>query len=111
MFSIDPLLQLLSKAVDVAALRHSVHVTNVANANTEGYSRFEVVADSLSLDGIAAGGLAAPEPRVVAVPGEAVRLDEEMAAMAQNGVRYQALLNAIEGTMGALRSAAREGRE
>ena len=111
MFSIDPLLQMLSKAVDVAALRHSVHVTNVANVNTEGYSRFEVVVDSLSPDGAGADGVGGPEPRVVSVPGEAVRLDEEMAAMTQNAVRYQALLNAIEGTMSALRSAAREGRE
>jgi flagellar basal-body rod protein FlgB len=111
MFSIDPILQMLSKAVDLSALRHSVHVTNVANANTEGYSRFEVVVDSLSPDGAVAGGIGAPEGRVVAVPGEAVRLDEEMAAMAQNAVRYQALLNAVEATMGALRYAAREGRE
>ena len=113
MFSMDPILQLLARAVDVSALRHSVHVTNVANVNTEGYSRFEVVVDSLPSDGATAGGdgVAAGEARVVSVPGEAVRLDEEMAAMAQNAVRYQTLLNAIEKTMGALRYAAREGRE
>jgi flagellar basal-body rod protein FlgB len=112
MLSIDPILQLLAKAVDASALRHSVHVTNVANVNTEGFGRFEVVVDSLPSDGAATGdGLAAPEARVVQVPGEAVRLDEEMAAMAQNAVRYQTLLSAIEKTLGALRYAAREGRE
>ena len=31
MFSIDPVLDLLGRAVDVAALRHSVYATNIAN--------------------------------------------------------------------------------
>jgi hypothetical protein len=34
-----------------------------------------------------------------------------MAHMAENAVRYQALLGAIERTLGTLRSAARDGRE
>jgi flagellar basal body rod protein FlgB len=80
--------------------------------NTEGYSRFDVVLDALPREGATVGDApVGPEARVVAVPGETVRLDEEMAAMAQNAVRYQALLGAIEKTMGALRYAAREGRE
>lgn len=108
MFDIDPVLQLLGRAVDVTALRHSVHAANIANANAENFSRMEVV-----LDGAANGteGAPAPEPRVVTVPGEVVRLDEEMAAMAQNAVRYQTLLGAFEKTIGTLRAAARDGRE
>lgn len=109
MFSIDPVLELLGRAVDLSALRHSVHATNIANASTEGYSRIEVaVADApdAALDGAVLG-----QPHIVTVPGEAVRLDEEMAGMARNAVRYQALLAAYEKAMGVLRSAAREGRE
>lgn len=108
MFSIDPVLELLGRAVDVSALRHSVHATNIANANTEGYTRIELVVDGATAN---ADGPAVGTPRVVTTPGEAVRLDEEMAAMAQNAVRYQTLLSAFEKTMGLLRSAAREGRE
>ena len=108
MFSIDPVLQLLSRAADLSALRHSVHAANIANANAEDYSRMEVV-----FDGAAGGaeGAVLAEPRVVPVPGEVVRLDEEMAAMAQNAVHYQTLISAFEKTMSLLRSAARDGRE
>ena len=108
MFSIDPVLQQLSRAVDLSALRHSVHAANIANASAEGYSRVEVVVDRAAN---AAEQAELGEPRVVTVPGEAVRLDEEMAAMAQNAVRYQTLLGALEKSMSLLRSAARDGRE
>jgi flagellar basal-body rod protein FlgB len=113
MFSIDPVLDLLGRAVDLSALRHSVHAANVANANTEGYSRLELAADSAqrALVGADGGTSAVAEPRIVSVPGEVVRLDEEIASMAQNAVRYQALLGAFEKTMGLLRTAAREGKE
>jgi flagellar basal body rod protein FlgB len=40
-----------------------------------------------------------------------VRLDTEMAQMAENAVRYQALIGAIDRTLGTLRYAARDGRE
>jgi flagellar basal-body rod protein FlgB len=108
MFSIDPVLQLLSRAIDLSALRHSVHAANIANANAEGYSRIEVAIDGAAS---APGEAALGEPRIVTVPGEVVRLDEEMAAMAQNAVRYQTLLGALEKSMSLLRSAARDGRE
>lgn len=111
MFNVDPILQLLGRALDVGALRHSVHVANIANANTDGYSRFDVVVDALPRETVTPGELAAPEARVISVPGEAVRLDQEMAAMAQNAVRYQTLLSAVEKSMDLLRYAAREGRE
>ena len=51
------------------------------------------------------------EPEVVESTESKVRLDTEMAQMAENAVRYQALLGAIERTLGTLRYAARDGRE
>lgn len=108
MLSIDPVLDLLGRAVDLSALRQSVHAANIANANTEGYARIEVVVDR-AVDN--AEGDAVGEPRLVRAPGETVRLDEEMAAMAENAVRYQTLLDAFASTMSMLRSAARDGRE
>lgn len=47
----------------------------------------------------------------VVTSSESVRLDQEMAQMAQNSVRYQALITAFEKTIGLLRLAVRDGRE
>ena len=120
MLNADPVLALLSRALDAAALRQTVHATNVANADTEGYRRLEVVysaelqrlnADNPAVDVNEALAWAQAEPEVVESAETAVRLDQEMAQMAENAVRYQALLGAIERTLGMLRNAAREGRE
>ena len=43
MLNADPVLALLSRALDAAALRQTVHATNVANVDTEGYRRLEVI--------------------------------------------------------------------
>jgi|SRR5687767_7504824 flagellar basal-body rod protein FlgB len=120
MLNADPVLALLSRALDAATLRQTVHATNVANADTEGYRRLEVVysaeierlnAEGPALDASEALMWAQAEPEVVESAESKVRLDQEMAQMAENSVRYQALLGAIERTLGLLRYAAKEGRE
>jgi flagellar basal-body rod protein FlgB len=120
MLNTDPVLALLSRALDAAALRQSVHATNVANVDTEGYRRLEVVysaelqrlnAAAPALDSNEALAWAQAEPEVVESAETRVKLDQEMAQMAENAVRYQALLGAIERTLGLLRTAARDGRE
>jgi flagellar basal-body rod protein FlgB len=120
MLNADPVLALLSRALDAAALRQTVHATNVANVDTEGYRRLEVVysaelqrlnAAGPTLDVNEALSWAQIEPEVVESTESRVRLDQEMAQMAENAVRYQALLGAIERTLGTLRSAARDGKE
>lgn len=120
MLNADPVLALLSRALDAATLRQTVHATNVANADTEGYRRLEVVysaeierlnAEGPALDANEALMWAQSEPEVVESAESKVRLDQEMAQMAGNSVRYQALLGAIERTLGLLRYAAKEGRE
>jgi flagellar basal-body rod protein FlgB len=119
MWQVDPTLDLLTKAVDVAALRQAVHAANVANADVEGYQRLEVrfapeTEESVSAELIDAQqleGAARQLPELAASVQGHVRLDEEMAQMAQNALRYQALLGAFERTVGLLRYAAREGRE
>jgi flagellar basal-body rod protein FlgB len=120
MLNADPILAILSRALDVAALRQSVHATNVANVDTEGYRRLEVIY-SAELQRLNAGAPALDvnealswvqlEPEVVESTQTHVRLDQEMAQMAENAVRYQALLGAIDRTLGTLRYAARDGRE
>jgi flagellar basal-body rod protein FlgB len=120
MLNADPILALLSRALDAAALRQTVHATNVANVDTEGYRRLEVIY-SAELQRLQAGGQAVDvneamawaeaEPEVVESSETRVRLDQEMAQMAENAVRYQALIGAIERTLSTLRYAARDGRE
>src|SRR3954471_13285186 len=120
MLNTDPVLALLSRALDAAALRQSVHATNVANVDTEGYRRLEVIysaeqqrlnAAGPAVDADEALAWAQVEPEVVESADSKVKLDQEMAQMAGNAVRYQALLGAIERTLGMLRTAARDGRE
>ena len=120
MLNADPVIALLSRALDAAALRQTVHATNVANVDTEGYRHLEVVvpaelqrlnAEGPALDANEALQWAQTEPEVVESAETHVRLDQEMAQMAGNAVRYQALLGALERTLGLLRYAAREGRE
>jgi flagellar basal-body rod protein FlgB len=120
MLNTDPVLALLSRALDAAALRQSVHATNVANVDTEGYRRLEVVysaelqrlnAAAPAVDSNEALAWSQAEPEVVESADTRVKLDQEMAQMAENAVRYQALLGAIERTLGLLRTAARDGRE
>ncbi len=124
----DPIFAILSRAIDVSALKQSAHAANVANADVAGYRRLEVTFER-ALDAAQAGqdvaiagrqllagqpgaeAMGQGTPRIVASATEEVRLDQEMAQMARNSVRYQALITAFEKTMSLLRLAVRDGRE
>jgi flagellar basal-body rod protein FlgB len=118
MWNVDPTLDLLVKSIDIAALRHSVHASNVANANVDGYQRLEVqfapeLLSAQEMRQMTAADLQAAsrtDPEIAVSTDGQVRLDEEMAQMSQNALRYQALLGAFERTLGTLRTAARDGR-
>jgi flagellar basal body rod protein FlgB len=103
----------LSRALDLVELRHSVLASNIANASTGGYQRMEVVAND-TVSPIAAeleeGGVELPVGEVVPSANATVRLDQEMAQMSQNAVRFQQLIGAFERTTGLLRMAIHEGR-
>lgn len=112
-----PTMALLEHAIDVSAMRQSVHAANIANANVEGYSRLDVTFDAAleraSLQTIgtpSSSGALLLETSAVVSTGEAVKLDEEMAAMAKNALRYQMLLGAFERSVGSVRLAIKEGR-
>jgi flagellar basal-body rod protein FlgB len=116
MSAIDPLgngvtSQLVSMALDGALARHAAIATNIANASTPGYqpvmSRFDQLVDQLrgrvedrSLDASTERVVRtlkdslqseplAPDPRA-----SNVELDMQMAYLAKNTLRYQALLTA-----------------
>ena len=116
MFEAAPIFSLLSHALDNAALRQAVHTTNIANAGVDGFHRLDLVFDTQlrALASSADEGAREPswvgtQPRIVAT-NDAVRLDQEMALMAKDSVRYQALLGAFDRTTGLLRLAIHEGK-
>jgi flagellar basal body rod protein FlgB len=117
MLSTTPTTELLARALDVSALRQSVHTANVANATVDGFRRLEVRFDRelerLALSSLLGGsGLGAAKPTATVVPTDLpVKLDEEVGLMARNALRHQTLLTALQKSSAVLRMAVREGRE
>jgi flagellar basal-body rod protein FlgB len=120
LFQASPTSEILARAIDVCAMRQAVYTANIANANVEGYRRLEVAFDAEAMRAeVAARGsmlrtasyASATQPEVVMTAESTVKLDEEMAAMAQNALRYQMLLGAYERSTGALKLAINDGRE
>lgn len=111
-----PTMALLERAIDVSALRQSVHAANIANANVDGYTRMEVTFDAaltranLQTAGSPSSSSLPLETAAIIPTGDLVKLDEEVAAMAKNSLRYQLLLNAFERSLGSVRLAINEGR-
>ena len=100
-----PTIELLARAIDASALRQGVYASNVANAGVEGYRRMEVaVASTAAPTGLGESPSIVPTDSVV-------KLDEEMARMAKNSLRYEVLISAFEKSLGTLRLAVREGRD
>lgn len=102
-----PTLELLARAIDVTALRQGVYASNIANAGVADYRRMEVTLEQGAAPAQAGFDVA---PAIVTTQS-AVKLDEEMARMAKNALRYEILLGAFEKSMSTLRLAVREGRE
>jgi len=115
----------LGLALDAASLRQQAIAANIANASAETYQPLEVSFDAqlgAARESLASQGsidpatLAEVRPELVPVaPDEAglppkVMLDLEVAAMARNGVQYQALLKGLARHFSILSSAISEGK-
>src|SRR5262245_39898664 len=103
-----PTLQLLAHATELAAMRQSVYAANIANAQVEGYQRLDVSFDrELERFSLAVAGTGRSRSSSLSVPtsswlspptativrtGATVQVDQEMALMAQNALRYQTLI-------------------
>jgi flagellar basal-body rod protein FlgB len=121
---------LLEKGLDAASLRNTVIANNLANVDTPGYKRSDVVFEdelkkAMSGQGritgfvtnekhIPIGGAAkaAVEPQVVLQndttmrnDGNNVDIDREMAAMAKNSIMYQVLAQEINGEFQKMKTA------
>ncbi|HEY4211201.1 MAG TPA: flagellar basal body protein [Steroidobacteraceae bacterium] len=127
MLEANPIFALLSRALDTAALRQAVHSANIANADVPDFHRLEVSLDPAGEPASAAAADVLPAdfdarmddldaaddlegmPHVIST-NDSVRLDQEMALMAKDALRYEALLGAFERTTGLLDLAIREGK-
>jgi flagellar basal-body rod protein FlgB len=116
MFETAPTTEILARAIDVCALKQAVYSANIANANVAGYKRLEVMFDAqamrteASVQGGLQGALQTNQQAEVVSAGTAVKLDEEMALMARNALRYQTLLDAYERSTSLMKLAVHEGR-
>lgn len=114
----------LSLALDAASLRQQAIATNIANANTVGYSPLKVDFES-QLDtarralqtrgSVDSFSLSQVRPVLFAQANDeqatSVRMDEQMAALAENSVQYQALLKGISKQFSILSAAVSDGKK
>ncbi len=105
----------LMRALDAAALRHKTIATNIANVETPNYRRREVRFEE-ALQKALDGGGALPEPQVVEDPapgradGNNVNIDQEMAELSENALRYEALVQGLAARTDQLQTVITEGR-
>jgi len=93
----------ISRELDVCAMKHEAYSANIANANVAGYERVEVSSSANTAQ------LSAPAAQLLHTH-DAVKLDQEMAKLSSNAVRYEMLLTAYQQTAGILNLAIKEGR-
>lgn len=131
----SPTMDLLGKGLDAASLRNRVIANNLANVDTPGFKRSEVLFEeelrkAMNQQGkitgyltnerhIPIGGRPAVDvkPQVVVRNDTAMRndgnnvdIDREMAALAKNTILYTALAQELNGEFTKLRTAITEGR-
>jgi flagellar basal-body rod protein FlgB len=100
----------LERAISGAEMRQSVLAANVANANTPGYKPKDVDFHSALRTAFASGGEKAPitettSDAVMRADGSGLDIDVEASKLSQNGLEYQALVQAARGRIDILESA------
>jgi flagellar basal-body rod protein FlgB len=104
----------LERAISGANLRQSVLANNLANAETPGFRRMDVdfhsalaqamgSADSATIE--ATTFSAQQDAQTMRADGNGVDIDTESAAMAKNGLEYEALLSVAKARIQIVRSA------
>jgi flagellar basal-body rod protein FlgB len=92
----------LERAISGASMRQSVLANNLANAETPGFRRMDLDFHSALAQAISSGDKAAIEaaqftpqqdPQTMRADGNGVDIDTESAAMAKNGLEYEALVS------------------
>jgi flagellar basal-body rod protein FlgB len=92
----------LERAISGASMRQSVLANNLANSETPGFRRMDVDFHSALAQAISTGERTAIEaaqftpqqdPQTMRADGNGVDIDTESAAMAKNGLEYEALVS------------------
>ena len=116
----DVTYSLIKRSMDAASLRQKVIAQNIANINTRGYKRYDVVFEDMLKDEINKGSsnIENIEPQVVRdestsmrEDGNNVDIDFEMSNQAANNLFYSALVSQANYKLGIMRSVITEGRE
>ena len=128
-------MSLMGKGLDAASLRNTVISNNLANVDTPGFKRSDVVFEdelrkALTKTGQIQGMITNPKHIPIGSPsvsnispkvelqndttmrndGNNVDIDREMALMAKNTITYSALAQMLNGNFSKIRSAIFEGR-
>ena len=122
----------LEQALSASSLRQKVISNNIANVNTPGYKKSEVLFEDMlqsALNGkkmsmlqtnerhlpVRQSGIPAPKINVVSntsirIDGNNVDIDGEMAELAKNNIYYNAVVQQLGGYFSGIKSAIKEGR-
>ena len=122
----------LEQALSASSLRQKVISNNIANVNTPGYKKSEVLFEDMlqsALNGkkmsmlqtnerhlpVRQSGIPAPKINVVSntsirIDGNNVDIDSEMAELAKNNIYYNAVVQQLGGYFSGIKSAIKEGR-
>jgi flagellar basal-body rod protein FlgB len=119
----DAVYKLLKKSLDTSALRQRVTANNIANINTKGFKRSEVVfeeklSEELNKQNTNIDKLESVDAEVVTdnstsfrTDGNNVDIDREMANMAANNILYNTLISQVNTKIGIMRYVISEGRK
>lgn len=118
----DGTYDLIKKELDVSALRQRVIANNIANLNTKGFKRSEVVFEDKLQDALSGNGqndgINSVQPKVVKdnstsfrEDGNNIDIDKEMTDMTQNNIMFDTLVSQLNTKMGIMRFVVTEGRE
>lgn len=122
-------INLFDKALDASWMRNEAIVNNIANAETPGYKREIVEFESVLKKAMGASTMPVARthekhmplvtnisPRIIKDTsasyrrdGNSVNIDTEMAALAENGIRYETITKQLNSTLKRLRMSIRQG--
>ncbi|MEO6867449.1 MAG: flagellar basal body rod protein FlgB [Gaiellales bacterium] len=119
----DVTFKTLDLALGAAGKRQEVLANNLANVNTPGYKRMDVEFDGMlakAVDAARAGdrasidamrpGVSTDDSIAVRADGNSVDVDQEMAHLAENNIRYNALVQLSQKKLETLKYVISDGR-
>lgn len=119
----DVTFQTLDLALGAAGKRQEVLANNLANVNTPGYKRLDVSFDGMlakAVDAARTGdrsaldqlrpGVSTDDSVAVRADGNSVDVDQEMAFLAENNIRYNALVQLTQKKFETLKYVISDGR-